>query len=493
MNQELRSHPRPEMMAEANGGVWSRVWRERAAIASGVDLSIVFGALAVVSLVPVFFMVPHNDEWLRMNYLAAHSVWEWTMVHAETWVVRPTAEVILGFASLPNTRPALEHDFTVETFLGRFHAIYVVLIVAYWAMLYANAAIIAKSLRALPHATLMFFALLVCWLVSDELGFAFYWADGYANIMMPFTMFTCGLPLLFRTDLRANIAGAVLALLGGMGHEVVSIFGVGALGLALVLRRPLEHAWRQRAVQGVLLAVSLALVWWQLFGEGPMIRNDHYAANVGKRYDLPNAWLNIQQISPLRAFAATLAPIVAIAIYRDRLQRTIDAAVADFRRQRWFWILLALGALVTAFLPLGSVGLKKGRLAVSYYSVFTYLWFILFGVLLYPMLDRFVARWLRGYRVRFATLLPALLLVVACSKNIAEFQTAATNFGQLRLEAQTYMQMLFAAQATPERKLRLCRPRHPYSKPGRMMTDRNEEEYFRIKSVYNRCRGNIGL
>jgi hypothetical protein len=33
----------------------------------------------------------------------------------------------------------------------------------------------------------------------------------------------------------------------------------------------------------------------------------------------------------------------------------------------------------------------------------------------------------------------------------------------------------------------MCRPQHAYSKPGRTLTDRNEEQYFGIAFVYNRC------
>jgi hypothetical protein len=452
-----------------------------------VDLLIVFGALAVLSLVPVPFMVPYNDEWLRMNYLADHSVWNWTVGHAETWVVRPTAEIILGLASLPNTRPALADAFNAKTFLARFHAMYYVLAIAFWLLLYVNAMIIAKRALALPHATLMFFGVLVCWLMSDELGYGFYWADGYGNILIPFVLLTCGLPLMCREALPANLAGAVLLLAAGLGHEVASIFAAGFLTLAIVLRRPLEHSWRVRAVQAGALVLMIGVIWLQLFGEGPMIRNQHYLESAGKRYDLASAWLNIKEIRPLRALLATLAPIVAIAIYRDRVEPVVTRAASDVARQRWFWILLAAGTLVTAFLPLGGVGLKKGRLAVSYYSVFTYLWFVLLGVVLFPLVERWFGRWLESYRRVLGSILPVLLLVAAASPNFADFRDALKYWTPLRNEARMYTETLFGGQFIPQFPLRLCRPPHPYSKPGRIMTDENEQTYFKIDKITNRC------
>jgi hypothetical protein len=456
-------------------------------ISFGLDSLAVFALLAAVSLVPIFFMVPFNDEWLRMNYLSTHSVWEWTVMHAETWVVRPTGEVLLGLAALPNTRPALAHDFTPQTFLARFHGVYVLIVLAYWLMLYANAAILARSWRALPHTLLLLFGVLTCWLMSSELAYAFYWADGYANILMPFTLCCCGLPLLVRDDLPAAMGGALLVIVAALGHEVIAIYALGFTLLALGLRRPLTQPWRARAVWAGLFAICLAIVLWQLFGTGPMIRNEHYLRNVGTRYDLATAWLNVKQIDPLQALLSALAGPLAIAIYRERLGDTPERAEEDARRQRWFWILLAIGTLVTCFLPLASVGLKKGRLAVSYYSVSTHLLFGLFGVVLYPLLARALDRALGAYRRTIGSLLPLLLVIALCSNNIAEFREAVSNYQQLKTEAFTYMQTLF--DAPKEARLRICRPRHAYSKPGRMLTDRNQEQYFGIQFVYNRCMG----
>jgi hypothetical protein len=454
-------------------------------ISFGLDSLVIVTLLAAVSLLPIFFLVPFNDEWLRMNYLATHSVWEWTVWHAETWVVRPTSELILGLASLPNTRPALAHDFTPETFLGRFHLVSVLIVLAYWLMLYANAAILARSWRALPHTLLLMFGLLTCWLMSSELAYAFYWADGYGNILMPFTLCCCGLPLLLRDNVLAAVGGGLLVIVGALGHEVICIYVLGFLLLALLLRRPSARPWRARALWAGLFAICLSIVLWQLFGAGPMIRNEHYLHNVGTRYDFGSAWLNVREIDPLRALLSVLSGPLSIAIYRDRLGDLPERAQADARHQRWFWILLALGTLLTCFLPLASVGLKKGRLAVSYYSVSTHLLFGLLGVVLYPLLARVLERALGSYRRAIGSLLPLLLVLALCSNNIAEFREALSNYAELKTEALTYMQTLF--NAPKEARLRMCRPRHPYSKPGRTLTDRNQEEYFGIQFVYNRC------
>ena len=143
-------------------------------VSFGLDALVIIALLGAVLLVPISFLVPFNDEWLRMNYLATHSVWEWTVMHAETWVVRPTGEVLLGLAALPTTRPALASEFTAETFLARLHSIYVLFALGYCALLYVNAAILARSWRALPHTLLLLLGLLTCWLMSSELAYGFY-------------------------------------------------------------------------------------------------------------------------------------------------------------------------------------------------------------------------------------------------------------------------------------------------------------------------------
>lgn len=452
-----------------------------------VDLLVVLGLLAAFLLVPIAFLVPYNDEWLRMNYLATHSVWDWTVMHIETWVVRPTTEIILAVCALPITRPALEHDFTVDTFLARFQGVYVLLVLAYLMLFYANAAILARSWRALPHTVLLLFGLLTCWLMASELQFAFYFADGYGNVLIPFALSCCGLPLLVRERLPAAVSGALLATAGAFGHEVVAIYTLGFLLVALVFRRPQTEPWRLRALWAALFALCLGILLWQLFGVGPSVRAAQYLKTVGKSYDFQSAWLNVQQIHPLRALLSVLSLPLGVAIYRDRLGELPERARADFEHQRWFWIMLALGTLLTAFLPLAAAGLKKGRLAVSYYSVFAHLMFGLAGAVLYPILQRWLDRALITYRRSVGSLLPVLLLIVACSNNLGEYSEGVANLKPLRAEAFEYMHRLFEAPKTE--RLYLCRPRHPYSKPPRMLTNHNEQEYFGLKSVRHRCPG----
>jgi hypothetical protein len=477
----LTMHPGP--LAGSDIGVVER----GTVVVALIDLVVVFGVLALVSLVPIPFLVPFNDEWLRMNILEEHTVWEWTIGHSKTWVVRPTAELIMSYASLATTRRALGSSFDSTTFLSRFHATYVVLIVIFWALIVLNARIVARTIRCMPQLTLMFFGVVVCWLMSDELGFAFYWTDGYGNVLIPFALLTCGLPLMCSTDWRQVLAGSLLLVAAALGHEVSSIFAAGFVCLVIVARRPGEHAWLLRTLQAAFLAGMVALLWIQLFGEGPSMRSARYLATAGKQYDLAGAWLNIREIRPLRAVLATLAPILAISLCRDRLRPTVERAVSDCNRQRWFWILLAVGTLATAFLPLGSAGLKKGRLAVSSYSVFTYLWFVLLGFVVYPLLDRWLERGFRPIRKFAPSVIPVLLLVTAGSANLPDFADAMRRAKPLRDEAKNYIGVLFAAQQVPDLAIRLCRPQHVYSKPGRPMSDRNAETYFKLKKVSSRC------
>jgi hypothetical protein len=322
--------------------------------------------------------------------------------------------------------------------------------------------------------------------MASELQFAFYFADGYYNILLPFALCCCGLPLLMRENLVAAGSGALLAIGGVLGHEVIAIYTLGVLSVALVFRRPLLQPWRMRALWAGLFAICFGLLLWQLFGAGPSVRAAQYLKTVGKSYNFETAWLNVREIHPLRALLSVLSVPLAIAIYRDQLGDLADRTSADFRRQRWFRILLlALGTLLTAFLPLWAAGLKKGRLAVSYYSVFAHLLFALCGALLYPIVARWLDPALAGYRQRVGSLLPLLVLVVACSGNLVEYREAVTNLKPLRAEAFAYMHQLFDAPKSA--RLRLCRPRHVYSKPPRMLTDHNERDYFGLQQVRHKC------
>jgi hypothetical protein len=448
-----------------------------------LDVVVVVAALVAASIVPVFFMVPFNDEWLRLNYLANHTVWEWTVMHAQTWVVRPTAELILGYASLPNTRRALGEHFSASAFLERFQLIYVLVAIPFWIILYVNAAILAGRFRALPHTCVLFAFTIICLLVSDELGFAFYWADGYANILIPFVLLTTGMALMIKPNTLALSLGAVLVVVAALGHEVMCCYGLGFTLLSLVLRKPSLRPWLHRGILLALLVLCSAILWEQLFGAGPTARSDFYFQTTGIRYDFASVLLNIKQIVPLRVVVICLAVFFIIGAYRDRLSYLPQRAVADLRRNRLFWSLLLVGTLLTCFLPLASVGLKKARLAVSYYSVLTYLFFILLAVLLYPLVDGVMARTLRGYRQHIASLLPALIAVALVSPNIGQYRAALQDFSELRGQARAYMETLFTGKG----KVTLCRPLHPFTKPGRRMTARNEAEYFGLESVRYVC------
>jgi hypothetical protein len=277
--------------------------------------------------------------------------------------------------------------------------------------------------------------------------------------------------------------GAVLVVIAALGHEVMCCYGLGFTLLRLMLRKPSVRPWLHRGILLALLVLCFAILWVQLFGAGPSARSDFYFQNTGIRYDFASAWLNIKEMDPLRVVAICLAVFFIIGAYRDRLSYLPQRAVADLRRHRLFWASLIVGTLLTCFLPLASVGLKKARLAVSYYSVLTYLFFILLAVLLYPLVDGVIARALRGYRQHLRSLLPALIAVALVSPNIGQYRAAAQDFSELRGQARAYMEALFTGQ----RKVTLCRPRHPFTKPGRRMTARNEAEYFGLESVRYAC------
>jgi hypothetical protein len=443
-------------------------------VLQALDASVVVTALVAILVVPAFFMVPYNDEWLRLNYLADHSAWQWTIYHAQTWVVRPMAELLLGWVSLPNTRPALSSNFFAYVFLARFQRLYGALALAFCGLLLAHAWILAGRLRAYAHVTLLFALMLICILMSDELGYALYWADGYANILMPFWLLMLGLYLLTQGAV-ASAWGAGCVVLASLGHEVLCIYALGFVTLTLLLRRFAVKPWRYRTLYALLLIVCVGILSEQLFSAGPSTRSDVYLAKTGSRYDWAGMWLHIRQIDPLRSMIAYLATLASIATYRDRLLGLPERASADFHRNRAFWIVLLIGTVLIAFLPLAAVGLKKPRLAVSYYSVMTELFFILSGVLSFPIFNR----WLRGRRPYVGSLLPILLLVALASKNIGAYQTAFRDFASLRAQANTYMEALFRGGDA----VRLCRPAHPFSKANSTMTTRNEAQYFGIRKV----------
>ncbi len=456
----------------------------RLGLVHSVDLVIVASLLVGVLIVPIAFLVPFNDEWLRINYLADHSVWEWTVLHSLTWVVRPTSELIMGWAALPTTRPALAHDFTPEAFLSRFHGVYFVLAFSYCALLCVNAALLSGRLFSREAVALAFFAVLACWLTSEEPGFGFYWIDGYGNVLIPFVLLTSGLSLLARSERLGGLsASALLILLGALGHEVLCIYALGVLVLCTALRRPHAEGWLRWSVAAGLLLLCGAILGFQLFSDGPRVRNEVYLRSTGTLYNFDVALQSVLQIQPLRAFACVLAPVLAVAIYRDQLASLIDRARADFARNRLFWVLLALGTVLTCCLPLASVGLKKGRLTVALYSTLTHLLFMLLGFLLCPMLDKLSERLLRGYRRWVGSILPVVFVLIAISGNRDSFRDAIVRRGELKAQALGYMTKLFQARD----RVNLCRPDHPYVKEARGLTDRGERDYFRLNKVRHRC------
>lgn len=440
-----------------------------------LDLAAIVLTLGWALVLPIVIMVPHNDEWLRLNYLADHSVVNWTIHHARTWVVRPTSELIMGFAALPNTRPALADSFNAQAFLTRFHWMYVVMVVGCFALLYANAAALAGRLRALPQLALLAALLLVCMLTADGLGYAFFWVDGYANVVMPFLLLTCGLVLLTGTR-SARIAGVGCLLLAALGHEVMCIFAVGVSLLVVALHR--RSCWTS-ALHAGLIVVGAAILWAQTFSAGPEIRSATYVAKTGIRYNWQGAWNALSFIDPVRAGLAYLATLLLIAIQRERLGATLERACRDARTARAFWLLLPLGTLVTSTLPLMSVGLKKATVIVGAYSVATQLFVILAAALSYPALSSLLEPLVRGYRARVGSLLPVLALVALPSRNIALYITLATTLPELRRQAAAYTEGLFAAH----KRAHVTRPCHPFIKPASSMSERNAAQYFKLARV----------
>jgi hypothetical protein len=457
---------------------------KRLDIVHRVDLAVVLSLLLGLLLVPVVFLVPFNDEWLRINYLADHSVWEWTVMHSVTWVVRPTSEVIMGVAALPNTRAALGPDFTAEAFLRNFRLVYVALALGYCALHWLNAVILRGKWLAREETALILLAALACWLTSEEPGFGFYWIDGYGNVLMPFAFLSCGLGLLARSQtLWRALGAAAFIVLAALGHETLCIYALGVLCLFAALRRPSAEGWARWSVVVGLLVICAAVLAAQLFSDGPRVRGQVFERSTGGAYHYDVALKNVLQIKPVAALLALLTPIFGVAIYRDQLGDLPQRAAADFARNRVFWVLLPAGTLLTSVLPLASVGLVKGQVVTSLYSTLTHLFLVLSGFLLCPMLDRWIERYSRRYRRRVGTLLPVVLLLCVTSVNRETFTEAVVRRAELQAQAHAYMEKLFTA----DKRVTVCRPKHPYVKPGRGMTDRGEQEYFHLERVRQRC------
>jgi hypothetical protein len=327
--------------------------------------------------------------------------------------------------------------------------------------------------------------------MSEELGFGFYWIDGYGNVLIPFVLLTSGLALLARSQKPLPLLCAgLLIILAALGHEVLCIYSLGVLGLCAALRRP-ESGGRARWLTCALLIVACsAILYAQLFSEGPSVnRAGHYESATGSRYHYDVALQNVLQIKPLQGLLSVLTPIFAVAIYRDHLGGLPRRAAADFSRHRLFWTLLAAGTFLTSLLPLASVGLSKGRVIVALYSTLTHLFLGLLGFVLCPMLDRWSDRLLSGYRRRIGSILPLVLLLALTTQNRESFQQAVMERAELREQARSYMSRLFES---PKRLLDLCRPAHPYVKRARGLTDSGEAEYFHIDKVRHKCPKSAG-
>jgi hypothetical protein len=449
-----------------------------------LDALVVCSVLALALLVPIFFMVPYNDEWIRMNYLADHSVWEWTVYHTQTWVVRPTAELIMGFVSLVDTRRMLGAQFNPQVFLARFQQMYAWLAVSMFVLLYVLAALLTQRWRALQAWTLLCACMSICILMSDQLGFAFYWADGWANVVLPFLIMVIGIVLLTRRDAFA-IVGAALLLVAALAHEVLCIFSSGFCLLNAALRRFPEHPLRARVFFAALAGLCLALLYAQSFSTGPTVRSEVYFQRTGMRYNVAGVWHGILTIDPLRSALAFVAVLIILAIGCERVDGPVQRALNDVRVQRLYWCLLATGALLTSLLPLGTVGLKKRTISVAAYSVATELFVILTAVLVYPLLGPWLNRWFAPYRQRVGSVLLVLIALLPFSKNLDSYASAVRDFDSLRGEARAYTETLFAAH----KRALIVRPCHVFTKPNSGMSSRNAAQYFGLDRVReNVCR-----
>lgn len=441
-----------------------------------LDAVVIAGVLAFALIAPLGFLVPFNDEWLRTNYLAGHSPWEWTVMHCQTWVVRPTAELIMSWASLVTAQRMLPQPLTAARFLLHFQLPYLALVLSLLGLLYAFAAIVAERARALSHWAFACACMLICLCVSDELGYAFYWADGYANVVLPFVLMLIGLALFARQGV-ARALGCALLLLAALGHEVLCIFSCGFCVLQAFA--PAARA-RERVLTVVLLATLLAILYAQGFSAGPAERSRAYFAQTGQHYNWAGAWDGLMRISLTRSAIAIAATWASLAVMRERLSSSIVRAVRCTRERPWFCALLALGTLATSALPLASVGLKKAKFSGDAYSVASELFVILAAVFAYPWLDRWLGPALRPYRERVRSVVPVLLLVLLTSPNLSHYRAALAGASELRAAAFVYFETLLEGRG---KRVRVARPCHPFNKRATGMTSRGAAEYFGVAQV----------
>jgi len=432
-------------------------------------------ALSMVLLLPVGFVLPFSDAWLRMTYLADHSPWEWTVMHVETWVVRPSAELVMAWLSWQTSRPALGPHWNPETFLLRFQAAYGLLALVLLVLLAWIARALVDTRRVLIAWAVAAGGMWICLWSSDGLGHAFYWADGYANVVLPFCCLVLGMALWSRGT-SARVPAAVCFVLAALGHEVFCIYSIGFLTLVLLFgRRDADSSLLDTGLVLLLVAGLLALLYAQGFSAGPSRRTLAYLERTGSRYNVAGALRALTHIDVLRTALAVAATLCMIAIYRPWLHEPITRAVRYARAQRAFWILLVCGTWATSLVPLASVGLKKAKVAVGAYSVATELFVVLAAMLTYPWLDALLCRRFSPYRKHIRTGLPLFVCVALISPNFALYRSAVVDYSRLRVEAHAYIQQLFSAHG---QRVTLTRPCHAFIKKPTGMTMRYAKEYF---------------
>jgi hypothetical protein len=338
--------------------------------------------------------------------------------------------------------------------------------------------VLAKRWGAWNQWAVLCGCMLICTLMSDEIGYALYWADGYANVVLPFFLMVLGLALMTRGDAWAA-PGVLLLMAAALAHEVLCIFSIGYAALTLAFRKFPVHPLRWRALYVGVALLSLALLWAQSFSAGPNARSAAYLQKSGMSYNLAGVWNGLRCIDPLRTALAFLGTLGLIAAAGERLSVPLQRASKHARSNRLYWSLLCAGALLTSLLPLGTVGLKKPKVNVAAYSVATELFVIFGAALFYPLVAAPLAKLFAPYRRWVYSVVPLLFVLAAVSRNVDGYITAVTQFDALRDQARVYTETLFSAQ----KRARVTRPCHAFIKPNSGMTARTAAEYFRLEKL----------
>lgn len=445
------------------------------------DALLTISTLAIALWLPIAFLVPYNDEWLRMDYLADHSVWQWTVMHTQTWVVRPTAELIMAQASAQTVRAALGSQPTADEFLRRFHAPYLALMLGLFALTAALAGALAPKRYRLPTWAAISGCLWLCIWASDELGYALYWADGYANVVLPFFVLLLGMALFCRDGALARAAATLCLLTAALGHEVLCMYASGFATLQLLRIR--ESTRLARVHYAALLCSLIAVLYAQGFSHGPAQRTQAYLAKTGMTYNWAGALAALRSIDPLRSAGAFLGTLALVAGSRPRLRPVLLRAEAHARTHPWYWSALCAGALISSLIPLASVGLKKAKVIVGAYSVATELFIVLAAALSYPLLSRLLEPVFVPYRRWIISVLPVLLVAAWYSPNLASYKAAYVERADLIEQAHGYMQRLLDGR---DKSVRATRPCHVFIKPASGMTMRYAKQYFALRRFKER-------